>query len=425
MTVTKRRVLGALVVLLIGALAFASADRCGEWPSAPPTLQGLGRGSGALAVGAAQVPVTLPGPVTVGGYGPLRPTSSAGDPVFARATLVDVGGQRVAVVSLDVLLLTQPLVAAIREGAGLPVFVTATHTHSSLGQFDRRLAAQLGALGRFDERVEQALVAAARAALTEATKAPVPVTMEVRSFDTAAFVRARSGDAVDTRGLEIAFVKPDGAKHARWLLLAAHPTLAPRRSETFDTDWPGLVAQGEGVTLVLQTSVGNASVNRAVAPDEQAVASQLAQALSTGARVDGCEQPGLSFASARVALPRPDGSRLAPWPFRALAENALCAAEEMDVEVAMVRLGPLSLLALPIEPSFEAAQVLERMSGATRVLALSDGYVGYLETPDVVRAGTGEAKRQWFGPELFERLSKASLLLAMATDRRGPRVPGK
>lgn len=303
------------------------------------------------------------------------------------------------------------------------MLVTATHTHSSVGQFDRRLAAQVAALGRFDERVEQALASAARAALTEAKKAPEPVTMQVRRFDTASFVRARSGDAVDTRGLEVAFVKQDGATLARWLLLAAHPTLAPRRAEALDTDWPGVVAQGDGVTLVLQTSVGNASVNRDAAPDEQAVAKQLASALGTGARVEGCEQPGLAFAAARMALPRPDGSRLAPWPFRAAAENALCAAEEMEVEVAMLRLGCVSLLLVPMEPSFAAAQQLEKLTGATGVLALANGYVGYLEPPDVMRDGLGEAKRQWFGPELFERVAPAALLVTMASDPSPPRGP--
>lgn len=422
---TKRRVLGVIGLLLIGAFAFASADRCGDWPAAPPTLTMMSRGSGGLALGAAQVAVTLPGPVTVGGYGPLRKASASGDPVFARATLLDVGGQRLALVSLDVLLLTRPLVAAIREGMDFPVLVTATHTHSSVGQYDRRLAAQVAALGRFDERVEQALISAARAALTGAQQQVVPVTMEVRRFDTGGFVRARSGDAVDTRGVELAFMKPDGTRHARWLLLAAHPTLSPRRTEVLDTDWPGLVAQGEGVTLVLQTSVGNASVNREVAPEEQAVARQLAAALDAGARVEGCENPSLSFASAQLALPHPDGSRLAPWPFRAAAENALCAAEEMEAEVSMLRLGCVSLLLTPVEPTLAAAQQLETLTGASHVLGLANGYVGYLEPPEVVRERLGEAKRQWFGPELFEWISPAALLVAMGSDPAQVRAGGR
>lgn len=418
---TKRRVLGVIALLLVGAFAFVSADRCGEWPPSPPTLSMMGRGTGTLLVGAAKVAVVLPGPVTIGGYGPLRRAGSTGDPIYARATVVDVGGQRLALVSLEVLLLTQPLVAAIREGSEFPVLVTATHTHSSVGQFDRRLASQVAALGLFDEKVEAALVTAARAAIAEAKQQPVPAVMEVRTFDTSSFVRPRSGDSADTRGLEIAFVKPDGATHARWLLLSAHPTLAPRRGEVLDTDWPGLLSEaGDGVTLVLQTSVGNASVNKDVAPTEQEVVTRIQQARTASAPFGDCSAPGISFAAARVALPHPDGSRLAPWPFRSIAENALCAAAEMDVEVSMLRLGCVSLLVLPVEPSFATSQHLERVTGATRVLALANGYVGYLEPPDVVRGGLGEAKRQWFGPELSEWLSQATLLVTMASDPKAP-----
>ncbi len=424
--VTKRRVLGVVVLVLVGAFAFASSDRCGEWPSTAPTLGMLGQGAGDLVVGAAKKAVVLPGAVTVGGYGPLRSSATSGDPVYARATFVEVGGQRFGLVSLEVLLLTQPMVAAIREGSDFPIVVTATHAHSSVGQFDRRLASQVAALGSFEPAVETALVTAARAALAQARKETSPVAMEVRSFSTAAFVRARSGDAVDTRGLEVSFVKPDGARLARWLLMAAHPTLAPRRGDAFDTDWPGVFAEtGDGVTLVLQTSVGNASVNKEVAPSEQDVVTQLGAAQEHSLRVDGCERPTLGIAGARVSLPHPDGSRLAPWPFRAAAENALCAAAEMDVEVMMVRLGCVSLLALPVEPSFATAQQLEKLTGATRVLALSNGYIGYLEPAEVIRNRLGEAKRQWFGPELYEQLASASLFVAAASAPGGTNVSGK
>lgn len=424
--VTKRRVLGVVALALVGAFAFASSDRCGEWPSAPATLGLVGQGAGALVVGAAKTAVVLPGAVTVGGYGPLRSSATTGDPIFSRATFVEVGGQRFGLVSLEVLLLTQPMVAAIREGFDFPIIVTATHAHSSVGQFDRRLASQLAALGAFDPAVEAALVTAARGSIEQARKDTAPAAMEVRSFSTAAFVRARSGDAVDTRGLEVAFVKADGARLARWVLLAAHPTLAPRSGDTLDTDWPGALAEtGDGVTLVLQTSVGNASVNKDVAPSEKDVVTQLATAQEHGLRIDGCEQPTLGIASARVSLPHPDGSRLAPWPFRAAAENALCAAAEMDVEVMMVRLGCVSLLALPVEPTFATAQQLEKLTGATRVLALSNGYIGYLEPAGVIHDRLGEAKRQWFGPELYEQLASASLFVAAASAPGGANVPGK
>jgi hypothetical protein len=424
--VTKRRVLGVLALGVVGLFAFASADRCGAWPDGEPQLSGVTRGAGVLSVGAAKVQVVIPPGATVGGSPPPRSASTGGDPVFARATVVDVGGQAFALVSLEVLLIPQPLVAAIREGFELPVLVTATHTHASVGQFDRRLAAQVASLGTFDPAVEHALVEAARSALDAARGKLMPARLGVRSFSTEAFVRARSGDAVDTRGLELTF-QGDARPVARWLLLAAHPTLTPRRGASFDTDWPGAVSttlESDGaVTLVLQTAVGNASTAQMSA--EGGFAAALETARGRAVTLEGCETPRLSLATVHLPLPRPDGSRLAPWPLTAIADNALCAAAEQEAELTMLHLGCVSLLALPVEPTFASGQALERLTGASRVLALTGGYLGYLEPVDVARAGLGETKRQWFGPELYERFARASLLAAMGADPGGARVEGR
>ncbi len=426
LAVTKRRVLGVLALALLGLFAFASADRCGPWPEGEPVLSGVTRGRGELQVGAAKVAVQVPPGTTVGGAPPPRAASTGGDAVFARATVVEVGGQAFAVVTLDVLLVTQPLVAAIREGLELPVIVTATHTHSSVGQYDRRLAAQVASLGAFDPAVEQVLVDAARAALTRARATKAPARLDARRFSTDAFVRARSGDAVDTRAIEVTFTR-DGAAPVRWLLLAAHPTLTPRRGATFDTDWPGAVSaalEADGaVTHVLQTAVGNAST--ANVSTEADVVSVLEGARAKASPLAGCEAPALSLATVHLPLPRPDGSRLAPWPATALADNALCAAAEQEAELTLVHLGCLTLLALPLEPTQATAHALERLTGATHVLALANGYLGYLEPVEVARAGKGEAKRQWFGAELFERVAKAALLAAMGADPGDARVEGR
>lgn len=424
--VTKRRVLGVVAVAAVGLFAFASADRCGPWPDGEPVLSGVTRGRGALVVGAAKVAVQVPPGTTVGGFPPPRASSSGGDPVYARATVVEVGGQAVAVVSLDLLLIPQPLVAAIREGLDVPVLVTATHTHASVGQYDRRLAAQIASLGAFEADVERALVDAARGALAQARTSKGPATLEVRRFSTEAFVRARSGAAVDTRATEVLFRREPGPA-VRWLLLAAHPTLTPRRGSTFDTDWPGAVTAGleadGSVALVLQTAVGNASTANVSSEAQFAAALDTARASATPP--EACAASTLSLATVHLPLPRPDGSRLAPWPLTALVDNALCAAAEQEAEVTMLRLGCLSLLALPVEPTHASGTALEKLTGATTVLALTNGYLGYLEPVDVARAGLGETKRQWFGAELYERVAKASLLAAMGSDPGDPHVEGR
>jgi neutral ceramidase len=418
----RRRLLRALVVLLALLLVgwgWASVDRCGPWEPQSPALVGLGRGAGALRVGAAVVAVQPPYPVTVGGYGPPRSTaaSSNGD-VTARATVVEVGGQAVALVVVDTLLVTAAMRAALQKDAGLPLWLAATHTHSSLGGYDARLAVEVAALGRYRPDAEASVLEAAKAAVAKARARLMPARLEVATADATGLAVARSGTLVDHALTRVRFLGETGAI-AQWLVLSAHPTLVPRRTDTLDPDWPGALAAaqeltGGGVTLVLQGAGGNASVNRAMAPTPLAFAATVTgrlDALDAGTAADTTE---LAWADVAFGLPRPDGSRLVLAPLRAAAENALCDDAERDEVLSALRLGPLTLVLVPVEPSAPAGQVLLEQAGASRVLSLVNGYAGYVELEASARAGEGESRRQYFDPGLLARLSDAARLAGQA-----------
>jgi len=96
-----------------------------------------------LKVGVAERVITPPVGVPLGGYAG-RPSPSVGvhDDLHARALVLEVGGERAAVVSLELLYPTPELVKAVREEAerraGVPadsVLVAAVHTHSGPSVF--------------------------------------------------------------------------------------------------------------------------------------------------------------------------------------------------------------------------------------------------------------------------------------------------
>jgi neutral ceramidase len=62
----------------------------------------------------------------------------------------------------------------------------------------------------------------------------------------------------------------------------------------------------------------------------------------------------------------------------------------------------------------DAGARLRAATGAGTVLGLSDGYVGYVETPEAVGEERGEARRQYFGPALLERLAQAARVAGKA-----------
>jgi hypothetical protein len=98
-----------------------------------------------LRAGAAQVDITPQAGVHLAGdVGSYRPAKLVGEPIFAKALVLESGGRKLCLVTLDVTIVTAPYTAMIRQGAadrfGLEpdaVMVHATQTHSapSLGHF--------------------------------------------------------------------------------------------------------------------------------------------------------------------------------------------------------------------------------------------------------------------------------------------------
>lgn len=418
--------LGLVTALLGTGFAAGSADRCGAWPPANPALLTVSRSEGALRVGAAKAELRFPGPVTVGGYAPWRSTAtSAASPLFARALVLDVGGQQVRLVLLDLLLVAPRLRDRIAEGQAHPTWVIATHTHSGPGGYDTRPAAQLAGLGAPAPEVETTLVTAARQALTDAEAALTPATLRASALDSP-FSVARSGAEVDTRLSSFRFEAGDQTL-AELLIVAAHPTLVERRTAQLDPDWPGAVASareanGGPVTLVVQGAGGNASVDRARYASVRAAADALLARVTTPALPDDAALPGdapagptkLAWSSVRVGLPRPDASRLVPGVLRAFTENLLCDGAEDVAVLHGLRLGALELLFVPLEPSYAAGRVLEEQARVQRVVSLADGYAGYVETEEAARTSTGESHRQYFPPELVTRLAEGARLAGAA-----------
>ncbi len=402
----------ALVTLLLLGLGFGlgSIDRCSQWLSMPVGLVGLSRATGALQVGAAKRALELPYPVAMGGYGPWRSeVSSAVSPLNARATVVQVGSERLALVSLEAVLISNALVTAIRDGRTFHVWVVATHTHTGPGNYDPRLAVELGALGRYRPEVEAALVSAARGALDDALAKLAPAAMDV-STGSQALTRARASGEVDSALTRIRFRTPGGSAVAQWLLVAAHPTLAPRFGTQLDADYPGLLAQrfenegGAGVTSVLQTAGGNAMAMGALPEFTLALGDAFA-ALPDGATE---ADVGYGLATADFALGHPDGSRLGPALVGPIVENALCAQAMSHAEVGVLRLGSISFAAVPAEVTQASAKVILQQSKSTFVLSLANGYQGYVEPEDVVNRNEGEAHRQYFGAGLLSQFAEAA-----------------
>ncbi|WP_338870321.1 neutral/alkaline non-lysosomal ceramidase N-terminal domain-containing protein [Myxococcus stipitatus] len=420
------RSLFPLVLLTVGAAyALGSWNWCGTWDERAPVLLSQVKARGLLRAGAAKVALNPPFPVVVAGYAPPRAEAKEADPpLHARAVVLEVGGSRVGLVSLELLFVTDSVTARVRElarASGLEdVLVLATHTHSSLGGYDPRLVSQLVGTGRYREDSLEAIATAASSALQQARAALTDVTMEMGETKKPKFVYARSGGSESDGTLQRVVLRGAAAPVAELLFFAAHPTMVPRQRGYVDPDYPGRLSalresEGSGVTLLLQGTVGNISVAFSQGQGLERV-SAFAHALAEVAGEVPLAPVGpevrLSLVRTEAAMPRPDASRLVPSLTRAAGDNLLCGSAERTAEVAALVLGPLQLVTVPGEPTVDAGAELVRRTGASGVMGLAGGYVGYVEAPSLVRAEQGESRRQYFGPTLLDQLGAAAELAA-------------
>ncbi len=404
-------------LVLLGALALLALvpfSRLGRGPRVREV--GHGSGIGPLRAGAARVEMAIPLPVPAVGYGLVRPeVSRVALPIFARAVVLASDDERVGLVTLDLLLADQGLVEAIRRsasGLGLSaLWVAATHTHSSAGGFAWNPVAQVVATGRFRTDVRSRVVEAATRALTTAVSSVQPV--EALAGMSELLTGTASRDEFPEVDRRLTRIQLQGARGpvAQLLVLAAHPTLVARPPPGLDPDWAGRLAgaqeRGEqGITLVLQGSVGNVSVRR-----ESAGSAEPAEAFARLVETVLPSVPlhpagsGLSHARLEVALPGPDASRLVPWGLATLVDNvALWPWAPGWAELAELRIGSVRLLGVPAETTAASGKVLEAAAGGARAVSLVNGYLGYVEPSDRVARGGGESRRQLYGPGLLEAL---------------------
>jgi neutral ceramidase len=385
-----------------------------------------GSASGPLVAGAGKSAVVVPFPVVVAGYGTVRPeVDHAAVPLMARALVLASRSERVGLVTLDILLADDALVEAIRTGAsGLhlsALWVLATHSHASLGGYAANPVAQVGGTGRFRPEARSALVIAALRALSQAGSALQPVTLW--SGESVVQGRTASRDEfpeVDARLTRLVFRGTEGPV-AQIVVFACHPTLVVRPPSALDPDWPGRLAgreedRNQGLTLVLQGSVGNVTAARSEGEGAPRL-DGLVEALQTAVEdVRLRPMPAeLAHATAETALPGPDASRLVPRLTRTAAENVLLWPwAPRRAEVALLRIGNIRLLGLPVETTAASGHLLEGVGAGARAVSLANGYLGYVEPPERVERGAGESRRQLFGPGLLGALQKGVAAAATA-----------
>ena len=393
-----------------------------------------------LRAGAARVSIT-PDPkefsYPLGGYvAPERLTKKASgihDTCYSRALVLSDGTVKAAVVSLDLCFLpanVKDAVASKVTATGVPasgLFLSATHTHSALDPLVLHSGntGHQSALPLFDPKLLDWVATRIAQSITEANASLKPARIGSGQAERIGLNRNRRGEsATDDQMTAVKVLDSDGKPLAAVFNYAAHPVYYNDKMLEVSGDWSGsfqrvMEARIPGaVCLFLNGAEGDASPHGSDAgtPAEkiEVYAAKLAEKAKELYDSVGTDSgPVLRAWTHTVELPPQ-----APHPFFLLASAQLKATREQAIElinrmmprkcdVSFVRIGDTVLVGLPGEPTTPiglAVKAALRDSGVMRpaVVALTNGWLGYIVTAEQYKAGKYEPTMSFYGPSIGE-----------------------
>lgn len=406
----------------------------------PYTIEGLPD----IRAGAAQVEITPPLGTSLAGYFTDRVSDAVADPLFARAVIIESDGERLALVSCDVICLTRettdPAKALIAEQCGIEperVLICATHTHT--GPNTRRTGKQviptnIGWLDALPGLIAGA-VEAACADMFDAVL--VPGRQSENGFGSNRLGRRRDGAEVfgkdktlgpagpiDPDVLALAVRERDGTVRA---MVVNHAMHADATGGThISAGWPGKVGRtvadvygAQAVTVFLNGCCGDINHHhwepKRIASKGQLRTDQMGRAMA-GLAVNAVEMgEPLENATIDGRLRRP----LIPWYTRDEAMRAEVEqlhakpqpspmekmiierfdewpndGQKAEVTVQAIRLGELLFIGLPGEIFTKWGLEIKHWSPArfTFVAELANDWFGYIPTSDQAHRGAYGAK---------------------------------
>lgn len=399
---------------------------------------------GCVIAGAGRVPLAVPDGTPLAGYGAFarrlvvpdvfgryphafwfKPGTREGEPLWARALVLERDGTRVIWVALDLVAVgaaftetvaSRLLRAGVRPGV---LILSASHTHSGPGAFADSALMGFLAVDREDVAVRDALITAVVEAVRRADDARAPARVAIGIATAPPVVRSRLGGPLDPEIVVLAVRRTDGAPLAAVWNFAIHGTMLGPSNLTLSADVMGAATEAlermvRAPALFVNGTVGDVSPARHGRDALTEVGTALAEAAHTAWERATPLGAGPFLARAeRIALPPPRLSLhncLGGWLPSALTVP-LDGAFPSAATLTAVALGDVAWVALPGEPA--TALGLRIKTEARRafrhafVAGVSNDYVGYLVTaadhgrPSYVTCGSVYAART--GDDVTER----------------------
>jgi len=337
------------------------------------------------------------------------------DTVWVRAFVLDNGVERVLMFSADLLIIPSEVTSMLKTALpeiGLSLdktYMSATHTHCSIGGWDPSFVGELFA-GAYDPEIVIHITQAIVKAATIAAEDLQPAQLGFSQVEAREYVHNR---LVEEKGIEdpwmrmMKFERRDG-RTALWLTYAAHATCLNDSEMRLSQDYPGELVRLLETRQDIDFACFSAGAVGSHGPesggkDDDAQIQFMAQGLYEKAATV-LDSIALQTVSKLKALKVPiylrephfrlnTSIRSRPWVFRRLV------GENQEAYISALRIGNNLLLATPCDFSGELMPELKAGGYNLMVTSFNGAYIGYITKDEWYELDSYETRvMNWFGP---------------------------
>ncbi|WP_347158935.1 neutral/alkaline non-lysosomal ceramidase N-terminal domain-containing protein [Pontibacter chitinilyticus] len=349
-----------------------------------------------LQVGWAKVNITPPVGTPLAGYGKRRGMryEQVHDSAWVRTFAFNNGSHTAFLVAVDMLIVPMRVAAQLEQAypkLGLgpeQVYLTATHSHTSFGGWQKKLAGRLMA-GKYNKAVVRQTVEHILQSIRLAQQQLQPTRIGYGQVSVPDLVQNRLTGSRINLDSTLRFIRFEQAsgRTAVFCTFAAHPTILPSMQPILSRDYPGaLVDALEEQVDFAAFAAGAVGSHQAVYTGDtfastRQVGQQLAQAVTQQmAATPMAYTATLGYSRVPLLLPDPqwrigDHKRFAPALFYTFFGRYPAAVNALQ-------LGDMVLLDVPADYSGEFMPLLEaqvaRQQQHVLLTGFNGGYVGYL-----------------------------------------------
>jgi neutral ceramidase len=382
------------------------------------TVQLSRTSSSPVKIGWSKFSITPGYPMPMAGYTPKPKFDSIHDSVYGRVLSIQNESQSSFIVSLDLMLFPPIIKSKVieelsRQRKDYFVFFSATHTHSSLGGWNRSAVGRL-VLGAYHSEWVDKTVQDILGGIESAKAKSIPSSVYYWEADATEFVENRldgSNGKVDGQLRGLKFIRADSSM-AILTSYSAHPTNVELLSRIISADYPGaltdhLEKNGFGFGVFIAGMMGSHRLRGFDGPDFEKIQT-VADTLSDRVLKASLLPLGNSLPISTAHIPiefGPSQLRIAKnWKVRDWAFSS--AIGPLQGELTYLKVGPVILLGTPCDFSGEIfvqekLDSLANVAGMKLIVSSFNGdYTGYITADQYYEKGHAEEVMalNWVGP---------------------------